>query len=100
MSVYEAAQQFLEARRQFKQARHHQQELRLKVQQSQARLNEVFEYASNLVVGDSSESEDELFAGLSSFSIVQDGVCHTLVFCEGHLHSVIEGPILGPPSSP
>lgn len=98
-AVYEAAQRFLEARQQVRQARQQQDNARLTLQQAQASLGEAFSQASDKVVGDAPEPEEQL-AGLNSFTLVEGSTATTLVFCQGQLHSVIESPILHPPSSP
>lgn len=98
-AVYEAAQRFLEARQQVRRARQQQDNARLTLQEAQASLGEAFSQASDEVVGDAPELEEQL-AGLNSFTLVEGSTATTLVFCQGHLHSVIESPILQPPSSP
>lgn len=100
MSVYEAAQQFLEARQQVRQTRQQQDEARLTLQQARAALGQAFAQASDEVVGNALNADEAQLAGLSSFAICNDGTCSMLVFSEGSLQTVIEGPILGPPSSP
>lgn len=99
-AVYEAAQRFLEARRQVRQTRQQQDNARLTLQEARAALGHAFAQASDEVAGNALESDEAQLAGLNSFTLVEGSTATTLVFCQGHLHSVIESPILQPPSSP
>ena len=99
MSVYEAAQQFLEARQQVRQTRQQQDDARLTLQQARAALGQAFAQASDEVVGNALNADEAQLFGLSSFAICNDGTCTMLVFSGGSLQTVIEGPILAPPPS-
>lgn len=100
MSVYEAAQAFLAIRQQVRQARQHQEQARLQLQQAQAALGLAFSHATDEVAGNGPEAEERQLAGLSSVALVEGDTAITLIFCQGCLQSVIESPILQPPSSP
>lgn len=99
-AVYEAAQRFLEARQQVRQARQQQDNARLTLQEARAALGQAFAQASDEVAGDALESDEAQLSGLSSFAVCSAGTCTMLVFSGGNLQTVIEGPILQPPSSP
>lgn len=100
MSLYDAAQAFLAIRQQARQARQQQESARRQLQQAQAALGQAFSYASDEVAGNWLEAEERQLAGLSSFALVEGDTAITLIFCQGCLQSVIESPILQPPSSP
>lgn len=100
MSLYDTAQAFLAIRHQVRQARQQQELARVQLQQARAALGQAFSHAADEVVSNESHPDDRPLAGLSSFALVEGDTVITLVFCDGCLQSVLESPILQPPSSP
>ena len=90
--IYQAAFNFLQARRQLKEAKQAERNLQQQTQNLRGILNDAFAKAKEQTTDDL--AQDDLFSSLSSFSIVEGNDCFTLVFADGRLQSVIEGPII------
>ena len=90
--IYQAAFNFLQARRQLKEAKQAERNLQQQAQHLRGILNDAFVKAKEQTTDD--PAQDDLFSSLTSFSIVEGNDCFTLVFADGKLQSVIEGPII------